>query len=371
MILLKNAHVLAPEDKGTLDIAVCNDKIAAIGKKLEKQFPHAPVTDIGGRTVCPALIDQHVHIIGGGGEAGPESRVPPLALSDCIEAGVGTLVGVLGTDSRTRSLRDLLAATQALNNLGLTAFCLSGAYEYPSPTMTGSIGDDIIFISEVLGVKLAISDHRCSHPSVQEIFKLASEARLAALIGKKPGVVHCHVGAEKQGIEPLIEIVQTTSLPITHLRPTHMAGHIAQGIRFMRMGGYVDVTTSGRNADVAAMKYLGENPALLTLSSDSNGSMPKWDAGGAVTGITRGRLTENLRTISTMHSKGVPLSQALTTMTSNVAKALNLRSKGNLAAGMDADMLVLNENLGIDSMMARGQWMRLEGKNLRKGLYED
>ena len=50
-----------------------------------------------------------------------------------------TLVGLLGTDGTTRSVESLVARAKAFNELGLTAFCLTGAYEFPSPTVTGSI----------------------------------------------------------------------------------------------------------------------------------------------------------------------------------------------------------------------------------------
>ncbi|MDY4889552.1 MAG: beta-aspartyl-peptidase [Sphaerochaetaceae bacterium] len=371
MYLLKNAHLLAPEDNGIQDILICNDRIAAVGRRLDRQFPSIMKEDLKERIICPALIDQHVHVIGGGGEAGPESRVPPLSFSECIDAGVGTIVGLLGTDSRTRSLSDLLAATKALNRLGITAYCLTGAYEYPSPVMTGSVGDDIVLIQEVLGVKLAISDHRCSHPTIEEIFRLASEVRIAGMLAGKLGVVHFHVGREDQGIDQLLHIAKNTSLPIGHLRPTHMGGHVDQGIEFMKNGGYVDITTSSKSAVEAALRYLGENSRLLTMSSDSNGSMPKWDNSGHVIGITRGRLTENMKTISALHANGVPLSQVLTTMTSNVADAMGFSQKGRIAEGKDADILVLDDSLKIESMMAHGVWLRKDGVNLRKGVYED
>lgn len=45
----------------------------------------------------------HVHITGGGGEAGPASRCPEAQLSKLISAGITTVVGVTGTDSVTRS----------------------------------------------------------------------------------------------------------------------------------------------------------------------------------------------------------------------------------------------------------------------------
>ena len=89
------------------------------------------VLDAAGRRVIPGLIDQHVHITGGGGESGFTSRVPELRFSDSVKAGVTTLVGLLGTDSRTRNVQNLLAKTKALNEEGITAYCLTGAYEIP------------------------------------------------------------------------------------------------------------------------------------------------------------------------------------------------------------------------------------------------
>ena len=40
---------------------------------------------------------------GGGGEAGPASRCPEAQLSQLIDAGITTAVGVLGTDGISRS----------------------------------------------------------------------------------------------------------------------------------------------------------------------------------------------------------------------------------------------------------------------------
>jgi len=45
------------------------------------------------KIVCPGLIDQHIHITGGGGEEGPGSRIPEIMLSECLTAGITTAVG--------------------------------------------------------------------------------------------------------------------------------------------------------------------------------------------------------------------------------------------------------------------------------------
>lgn len=134
-----------------------------------------------------------------------------------------TLVGLLGTDGYTKSPELLLAKTKALNNEGITAYCLTNSYAYPPRTITGSVANDILYISEIIGCKLAIADHRCSHPTRDELIRLVSDIRMASLVSGKVGELHVHVGASPEGIEPIMDIVRTTDIPISHFRPTHLA----------------------------------------------------------------------------------------------------------------------------------------------------
>ena len=177
MLLIKNARVYAPAPLGRMDILVAGGRIAAMEEALDPRLPGVEVLDAAGKTAVPGFIDQHVHITGGGGEGGLHTRVPELQLSAALRAGVTTLVGVLGTDSITRSVEGLVAKAKALTNEGITAYCLTSAYQYPPLTLTGSVMKDIVFVSEILGCKLAIADHRGSHPTREEIVRLVSEDR--------------------------------------------------------------------------------------------------------------------------------------------------------------------------------------------------
>ena len=78
--------------------------------------------------LIPGLIDGHAHLTGGGGEAGPATRVPAPVLSHYTVGGVTTVVGVLGTDDVTRTTGDLVAAARGLVAEGLSAWCHSGGY---------------------------------------------------------------------------------------------------------------------------------------------------------------------------------------------------------------------------------------------------
>ena len=99
LTLLKNASVYAPEKIGVMDVLLADKRIAAIAPELPSLPDGLPseTIDLSGKHLIPGLIDSHVHVSGGGGESGPATRVPRIALSKLTKAGVTACVGVLGT----------------------------------------------------------------------------------------------------------------------------------------------------------------------------------------------------------------------------------------------------------------------------------
>ena len=188
--LLKNANVFAPEPLGIRDILVCAGKIVKVGQKLPELDSSLQVQerDLQGQRVIPGLIDGHVHITGGGGEAGASTRVPPIPLGRFTRAGVTTVVGLLGTDDLTRNTSSLITTVRGLREEGLTAYCYTGGYHVPPATLTGSVRSDIVHIDCIIGLgELALSDHRSSQPTFDELLRLASEAHVAGLMTGKGG----------------------------------------------------------------------------------------------------------------------------------------------------------------------------------------
>ena len=373
MLLIKNAQVYAPAFLGKRDVLIAGGQIAAMDEELSPILPDLEVLDAKGKTLVPGFIDQHVHITGGGGEGGLHTRVPELQLSAALRAGVTTLVGVLGTDSITRSVENLVAKAKALTNEGITAYCLTSAYQYPPTTLTGSVMKDIVFISEVLGCKLAIADHRGSHPNREELIRLVSDIRMAALVAGKPGVLHLHTGAAPDGVEPIMDIVRTTDIPIYHFRPTHMGRRLDQVVEFTRMGGYADITVKEDTASTFHQLLAEADADRITLSSDSNGSMPRWDAKRQhIVGMGVGQIGDLYRTVRKMAAEeGIPLETALPFVTRNVAESLMLYPrKGAVAVGSDADLVLLDQDLEIDCVIAKGRCMMLEKELLVKGTFE-
>ena len=109
LTIIRNADIYAPEHLGIRDVLIGGGKILSIDEKIDS-IRGADVIDAEGEILEPGLVDGHVHIIGGGGEDGMLSRVPPLREEKIVKAGVTALVGLLGTDGYTRTVRDLVVA---------------------------------------------------------------------------------------------------------------------------------------------------------------------------------------------------------------------------------------------------------------------
>lgn len=372
--LIQNADLYIPDHLGRRDLLMIGDQIVRVASHIDFTWDGLRVIDAAGRQVIPGLIDQHVHITGGGGESSFRSRAPEVTLADLVESGVTTVVGLLGTDSRTRSVRNVVAKAKALNEEGVTAYCLTGAYEYPSPTLTGSVTDDIVFIKEVIGVKIAISDHRSSNINADELARLATQARLAGLESGKVGEVHMHMGSGKKGLSDVFAVLEETEIPIRHFRPTHIQKALEDGIRFAGMGGYIDFTSAAPISAAAAIAQTLQRVPLdrVTLSSDANGSMPRWNERNELIGIEVARMTtlfECIKELIRVH--GVPMEQALSLVTRNVAQALEIApAKGCLAEGSDADLILLNEDMTFNMVMAKGRILMEEGVVKEKGYYQ-
>lgn len=87
LTLFQRGHVYAPDDLGVQDILVANGKIVAIAPTIAPgDFPGCQCIDLAGAVVCPGFIDQHVHLIGGGGRSGASY---PHAGSAFVAAGGG------------------------------------------------------------------------------------------------------------------------------------------------------------------------------------------------------------------------------------------------------------------------------------------
>ncbi|MCI6466234.1 MAG: beta-aspartyl-peptidase [Faecalicatena sp.] len=380
MLLIKNAEVYAPEYVGRKDVLVCGEKIECIADEIDRLPVACHILNGKGLKLVPGLIDQHVHVTGGGGEGGFHTRTPELQLSELISSGITTVVGLLGTDGTTRSVENLYAKTAALNEEGVTAYMLTGAYGYPSPTITGAADKDVIFIESVLGMKLAISDHRSPHVTIEELIQIASKIRVAGMLSRKPGILVLHMGDARSGLTPVIEAIERSSVPIRTFRPTHVnrnADLLEAGYEFVGKGGYIDFTCGMEGQPspgecIVEARRRGLAKELMTVSSDGHGSWSNYAQDGTLLEIGVSKVDSMLQELQKMVKElSVPLEEALLYFTSNVAEAMDIGNrKGHIREGADADMILLDADLNLDTVIAKGQVM-MEDKRIKKfGTYE-
>lgn len=370
--LLRVAGVHAPAPSQVTEILVAGGRIAALGRDL---VPPAdwPVTviDAPELTAVPAFIDQHAHLTGGGGEGGCGTRCPELGAAAIAALGIGTVVGVLGTDSVSRAPADLLAKARGLRADGIDAYMYTGAYRVPPPTLTGDIQRDLAWIPEVLGVgEIAIADHRSSYPTPAELARLVSEARVGGMLAGKRGICHFHLGDGGQGLTPLRRLLTDTEIPADQVIPTHVNRNhalLADAADYaLAFSAPIDVTAfddcpgASEFSAYNAVRYLldrGVPVERITLSSDCNGSLPTFDERGDYSGMRVARNTELVAAWRKLvHDEVLPLAQALELISGNVARVLGLgRDKGRLAPGYAADITLIDADLRPQQTFVAGR----------------
>lgn len=383
--LIKGGSVYNPEKIGVKDVLIVGKTIARISDRIDLPDDlKVKVISASGKIVTPGLIDLHVHLLGGGGEGGPRTRTPEITLSKITRAGVTTVIGCLGTDDVSRRPETLLAKAMQLEEEGISAYIYCGSYQFPMATLTGSVRKDIALIPKVIGVgEIAVSDHRSSQPTFEDLCRVAAEARVGGMVGGKAGIVHLHMGSGPRMLDPIIRIVKETEIPISQFLPTHVTrteSLLKQAIQFAKMGGNIDLTVKGQDLTFPLTTARSLKMALeggvsidqITLSSDSNGSMPVFDEKGRMIKIAVGDIQKLYEEWRDLVKEGFPLEDILKLVTSNPAKRVGIfPNKGTLEEGKDADLLILDDTLEIESVMARGQVMIHRGEVLIKGTFEE
>lgn len=388
LTLIKNCELYSPEYVGEKDILMAGDRILKIATDipdLDGDFFQVRTIDARNLLAVPGFIDSHVHLIGGGGEGGFRTRTPEIQLSELTRAGITTVVGCLGTDGTTRHMTDLLAKARGLEEEGVTTYIYTGSYQMPPVSILNSCRDDIIIIEKVIGIgEIAVADHRSSQPTLDEFKKIAAQARTGGLLSGKAGIINVHLGDEEQGLELLIKTCQDTAIPATQFLPTHLNRNkklLNNARTFVEFGGRVDLTTStsslkgeiGYGAAEAARILLesGISSESITFSSDGMGSLPLFNEQGEFAGLGIGSVESLFAEIrQAVQNEGIKFEDALKFITSNIASHLGLKKRGQIREGYYADLVLIDKEMEIRTIIANGRIMIEDGEVIVKGTFE-
>ena len=377
MKFIQNIDVYAPQHLGQKDVLTVNDKIVKVTDAGTIQgvtlFPELEIVDGTGKILTPGFIDCHVHVLGGGGEGGFANRTPEATMEGLTKFGVTTVVGCLGTDGIGRDMCALVAKTKGLNEQGMTAYCYTGSYQIPVRTLTDSITKDIMMIQEIIGTgEIAISDHRSSQPTFEEFARVAADTRLGGVLSGKAGIINVHLGDSLRCMDLIERVIDETEIPVSQFLPTHVNRNemlFRKAITYALKGGAVDFTG---NEDIDyweticdevrvcnGMKRMldaGVNPNRITISSDGQGSLPIYNKQGEFLGMGVGQSSCLLKEVKECVERAdIPLEIALSAITSNPAETLNLKGKGKIEEGNDADLCILDQKLQITEVIAKGK----------------
>lgn len=377
--LIKNADLYVPKHLGKNDILIAGEKIIAIDSDLSRYDNDSLIIDVNGKMVTPGFIDQHIHIAGAGGKQGFASMTPEVSIKDLISCGTTMVVGLSGTDGTTRDIRSLYAKARALEQEGITAYLFCGYYGIDSLTITESVHSDMVFIDQIVGCKIAISDIRSSYPSALELLRKLREVRVGGFTANKKGILHVHLGNLDTGMDLLFELVNEHHFPIKHISPTHVGRSqklFDQAIAFAKAGGSIDITTGASQYTEPYKSVLyaleeGVSMDLMTFSTDGHAGLTRLDDHGNYLGDKIAPIDTNFKQVVKLIKTGkVDAADALKLITSSPAKNLGLEHKGNVAVGNDADLCVLNEDLVLTDVFARGKQMMKNSMLTVKGNFE-
>lgn len=387
--VIRDVEVYSPEYLGKKNVVVVGNKFEGIYDEINipSDFIEIKIIEGKGKLIFPGFIDAHVHILGGGGENGFSSRTPEIKFTDLTKAGITTVVGCLGTDDVCRDGRALLAKARALEIEGITSYCYTGSYSIPVKTVTNSIKEDIMLIDKYIGVgEVAISDNRSSQPAFEEFTRVVSQSRVAGLLSNKAGVVNIHVGDGSDKLNMIFKLKENTEIPVSQLLPTHINRNIDlfnEGIKLVKEGGFIDLTTSCdpdnmEEGEVRASKGLkmaydlGADLNRITFSSDGNGSLPKFDSEGNLSGMgicSVFSLYEEVKIAIQEHK--VPIESAIKVITSNIADVLKLDLKGRIESKKDADFVLVDKNeLTVIDVYGKGEPLIENRAVIKKGIFE-
>jgi N-acetylglucosamine-6-phosphate deacetylase len=373
-VRLRSRRIVCPGETLDGEVVVDGGRIASV-----RPVPSAgddELLDLGDRWLVPGYIDPHVH--GGGGAQCNTSDAEEIATVARFHAGHGT-TGLVATTvaapmEELESALDAIARCDAPTVIGAH---LEGPFL--SPKRPGAM-DPELFIK----------------PDVEQLRRLleagAGRVRVMTIAPELPGSLELVELLAREGIVASIGHTNATDPEVraaaaagaraaTHvfnaMAPLHHREPGVVGAVLDLAGVSCELICDGVHVDPVAMRLLLRAKAVagtrLVTDAMSAAGMPdgEYRLGGRPVSVVDGRavltgggsiagstLTMERAVQNAVGLIGVSVEEAILMASTNSARLLGLEGrKGEISAGSDADLVVLDESLAVEATMVAGEWM--------------
>ena len=379
------------------DICVRGKKITAVTQVGEKtKEKGAVVIDITGKLVIPGLIDIHMH----GGFGWDVNSGPPKEETLIRLARLGTtsfLPTLYSTESREIIITAIRRYKKFLEKEYEGARILGIHMEGPflNPKL-GAQKPECCEVPKRDGFKVYLDEAdkillmMTLSPELDGSIKLIENLSRRGIV---PAVGHSSAGKDelgdalKAGLRHGTHIFNATSRPDSKMKGAIKSGMDEFCLAHDEISVDIMVDSQGLHFDniLLQLAWKCKGPDKLFIISDSMwvvGLTPgRYDSsdgrkiiidGSDVARLENGCLSGSSMTIigalkNIIHRLNLPIEEALQTATVNPAKLLGIEnSKGSIAPGMDADMVVVDKSLNVYMTIVEGKIM-YKDKSIRGG----
>jgi N-acetylglucosamine-6-phosphate deacetylase len=375
-LVISGGKIVTPE--GVLDpgwLAVDGGTITALGTGTPEPAD-AVVTDVGGAWIVPGFVDIHCH--GGGGEA--FTNTDPLRVGTAMDAhrrhGTTTLLASLVSRPVDELVNHVAALAEFVQEGLLAGIHLEGPFLAAArcgahdpailvppdqqsvrkllaagngtvrmitmaPELDGAVDAVRHLVDE--GVIAAIGHTDATEAKVLPAIEAGASVATHLFNGmrplhhREPGPIGALLDDERVTVELIVDLV--------HVHPTV----VRLASRHAGLGRTVLVTDAIAAAGVGDGVY--DVGGLEVTVQDG---VPRIAGGGSLAGST---LTMDAAFRNLVNECGLTINEAVHATSTRPAALLGLET-GRLAAGLAADLVVLDTDLRPTAVMARGEWVK-------------
>ena len=374
---LRSRRIVCPDSTLDGEVVVRGDGISWVGPASgAPSVGDDDVLDLGDRWLIPGYVDPHVH--GGGGAQCNTSDAEEIATVARFHASHGTtgLVAttVAGPVEELESALDAIARCKAPTVIGAH---LEGPFL--SPKRPGAMDPDL-FINPDVGQLRRLLEAGAGRVRVMTLApELPGSLELVECLARESIVASIgHTDATDAQVRAAVHAGASAATHVFNaMPPLHHREPGAVGAVLDLPGVSCELICDGVHVDPVAMRLLfrakGVSGMRLVTDAMSAAGMPDGEyrlrgrpvsvaggravlaGGGSIAGST---LTMERAVQNAVRLLGVSVEEAILMASTNSARLLGLGGrKGEISAGSDADLVVLDESLEVQATMVAGQWI--------------